>query len=221
MSGLLLALLLSQDRGSVVGTVEIPPPPKSRLGVKYAGQTGAAAKKDPDPSPAVVWLEGVKGDFKPPAANPVVIQEGIEFRPRVLPVLVGTTVEFPNKDPTYHNVFSLSKSKKFDLGRYATGESKNVTFESPGEVRVYCEIHEHMRTFVLVLENPYWALTDASGNYAIKDVPPGEYTLVAWHENAKPVKKSVTVKAGEAREELKFGDAGPGGSAPALSCCAG
>jgi plastocyanin len=221
---LLTALLVLAQNGTLGGTVALPPPPKSKLTVKYAGQTGASAKREPAPSPAVVWLEGVKGDFKPPAAAVAIEQEGIEFRPRVLPVLVGTTVEFPNKDNVYHNVFSLSKSKKFDLGRYATGESKGVAFDAPGEVRVYCEIHEHMKAFVIAVDNPFFTTTDAEGRWALKDVPPGTYTLAAWHESAKPVRAPVTVTPGETRQDVKFGAAAPGAQEASIalgSCCAG
>jgi plastocyanin len=220
MIGLVFALAI--QTGALSGTIELPPPPKSNLKLRYVGQTGASAKKAPDPSPAVVWLDGVPGDFKPDGKNRVIDQEGIEFRPRVLPVLVGTTVDFPNKDKVHHNVFSLSRVKKFDLGRYPTGESRGVAFDQPGVVKIYCEIHEHMKAFVIAVSNPFFATTDAQGSYRIEGIPPGTYTLVAWHENGAEIRRPVTIPAGAAVENLKFGAAAPDPSAlAARSCCGG
>lgn len=228
MTTLMLATILLQDTGAVSGKVTLPDAKPSKLSKRYTGQTGAASKEDADPSPAVVYLEGVSGTFEPPAENPKIEQKGIEFRPRVLPVLKGTTVDFPNRDEVYHNVFSLSKNAKFDLGRYATDESKPWTFDTPGVVKIYCEIHQHMKAFVVVLDNPYFAVTDAEGNYTISGVPPGTYTLVAWHENAKEVRTPVTVGAGGATMDLKFSLAAPDpvaepfdGAHGRLDCCGG
>jgi plastocyanin len=200
----MLTLLLLLQTGTLSGKVELPPPPKSKIKVRYSGQSGASAKQPPAPSPAVVYLEGVAGDFKPPEKNPEITQEGIEFRPRVVPILKGTTVDFPNRDKVHHNVFSLSEPAKFDLGRYATGESKQFKFENAGVVKVFCEIHEHMKAFVVVLDNPYYATTDETGAYKIENIPPGTYTLVAWHEDGKPVRQPITIPAGAATQDLKF-----------------
>ena len=220
MTTLMLATILLQDTGTLSGKVTLPEAKPSKLSKRYTGQTGAASKEEPDLSPAVVYLDGVQGTFEPPAEKPVIEQKGIEFRPRVLPVLKGTTVEFPNRDTVYHNVFSLSKNAKFDLGRYATDESKTWTFDAPGVVKIYCEIHQHMKSFVVVLENPYFAVTDAEGNYTIEGIPPGTYTLVAWHENAKEVRTQVTIEAGAGTRDVKFSLAAPD---PVVErdCCGG
>jgi plastocyanin len=152
-----------------------------------------------NPIPAVVFLKGPFETQRTAASpkNPTLAQKDAWFIPEVLAVLVGTTVDFPNLDTQYHNVFSYSKPKRFDLGRYPTGESRPVTFDKPGMVKVYCEIHEHMRAWVVVCENPYFAMTDADGNYRIENVPGGKHTLVVWRSQGKELEKEVTVVAGQ------------------------
>lgn len=120
------------------------------------------------------------------------------FIPHVLAIVAGTTVDFPNNDHTYHNVFSLSKARSFDLGRYPAGRSKSVRFDRPGIVRVFCEIHSHMSAYILVFSHRYFAVTDDEGRYRIDDVPPGSYTVVAWNEAMATESRRVTVAdAGE------------------------
>jgi hypothetical protein len=114
----------------------------------------------------------------------------------VLPVLRGSTVRFPNEDPVFHNVFSLSRVRSFDLGRYPKGASKSVRFERAGIVQVFCHIHTDMSAVVLVLENPFFTVP-ARGHYAIEGVPPGDYRVVAWHERIKPLEYRVHVEAGK------------------------
>ena len=124
-------------------------------------------------------------------------QDDERFAPHVLPVLRGTTVDFPNADDVFHNVFSLSSARTFDLGRYPKGSAKSVTFDRSGVVQVFCHIHSDMSAVILVLDNPYFAQPARTGHYAIEDVPPGEYTVVGWHERIKPVMRTVRVVAGE------------------------
>ena len=146
---------------------------------------------------AVVYFETApKGAFESEDREGVhaqMDQRNETFVPHLLAVTVGTTVDFPNDDRTYHNVFSLSKVKRFDLGRYATGRSKSVRFDRPGVVRVFCEIHSHMNAFILVFTHRFFGVTDGDGRYQIDGVPPGTYTLVAWIEGAVRDSKSVTV----------------------------
>lgn len=132
-----------------------------------------------------------------PAERPAMIQQGETFIPHVLPVRVGATVDFPNRDPIFHNVFSLSRVSAFDLGRYPEGESRSVTFDHPGVVPVFCHLHSDMSAIVLVLENHLFSQPDTQGNYRLKPVPAGDYTLVAWHPRAEAVRLPVTVAAGE------------------------
>jgi plastocyanin len=121
-------------------------------------------------------------------------QQGAIFTPHVLPVLAGTTVEWPNNDDIYHNVFSYSDAAQFDLGLYkGNPPDKRVTFSRPGRVDVFCSIHENMHCVVMVLPNPYFAVTDERGRYAISNVPPGTYRLKAWHERLPPDEREIVV----------------------------
>jgi plastocyanin len=122
-----------------------------------------------------------------------VTQKGAMFTPHVLPVMVGTTVEWPNNDEIFHNVFSMSETKEFDLGLYEGGKSKSVLFDRPGRVDVFCSIHTAMNCIVLVLETPHFSATDEKGRYAIAQIPAGTYKVKAWHERLPSQTKEVTV----------------------------
>jgi hypothetical protein len=123
----------------------------------------------------------------------VMDQRNETFVPHVLAITTGTTVDFPNSDKFYHNVFSLSKARSFDLGRYPTGNSRPVRFDRPGIVRVFCDIHSHMSAFILVFSHPFFALTDADGRYRIENVPPGAYGVIGWNEGTPSDPKTVAV----------------------------
>jgi plastocyanin len=158
----------------------------------------------------VVYLEGTLGTNSAPATNVVsvatqrIAQHGASFTPHVLPVMVGTTVEWPNNDDIYHNVFSMSDAKQFDLGLYkGNPPDKRVMFDKPGRVDVFCSIHENMHCVVLVLQNPYFAVTDDNGNYKIPDVPPGTYKLAAWQERLPLDERQIVVPTnGEVRADF-------------------
>jgi plastocyanin len=155
-------------------------------------------RESPERRTAVVFLETApQGAFEaPPPGRAVLDQRNETFVPHVLAVPVGTTVEFPNSDRVFHNVFSLSKARKFDLGRYPRGSSRSVRFDRPGMVRVFCEIHSHMSAFVLVFAHRFFDTTDASGRYRIAGVPPGTYTLAVWNEGEVRSTMEVRVPAG-------------------------
>jgi hypothetical protein len=127
-------------------------------------------------------------------------QRNETFVPHLLAVTTGTVVDFPNGDPFYHNVFSLSKANRFDLGRYPTGKQRSVQFMRPGIVRVFCEIHSHMNAFILVFSHPFFAVTDEAGRYRIGNVPPGNYNVVAWNEGTASEPMAVNVPDGATSE---------------------
>src|SRR5438045_4551819 len=150
------------------------------------------------PPLAVVYLDG---PFPQPASLPTkqVRQKDLTFIPSLLPVRVGTTVEFPNLDDTYHNIFSYSPAKRFDLGRYRQDERPIPTqvFDKPGLVILRCDIHEHMRGLVLVLNTPYFVMTDTNGHFRLEGLPAGHYTLKAWIDSRTTREKLVELKNGE------------------------
>ncbi len=151
---------------------------------------------------SVVYLETApRRAFDEAEPGRVVMDQRDErFVPHVLAITTGTVVDFPNSDLIYHNVFSLSKVRPFDLGRYAAGRSKAVTFDRPGVVRVFCDIHSHMNAFILVFAHPFFSLTDTDGRYRIDNVPAGTYNLIAWNEGVSSEPKPVTVPEGGAAE---------------------
>lgn len=167
------------------------------------GADPSASNKAPVPyklsEKAVVYIEslGETNMYHPPELHPALNQRDLIFRPLILPVVVGTTVDFPNNDKVFHNVFSYSQPKEFDLGRYPQGELKSLKFDQPGVINVYCEIHQYMYATILVLQNPFFALPDEDGAYVIRNIPPGEYKLSFWYGRKKIESKDVKVKANE------------------------
>lgn len=152
-----------------------------------------------DPPRAVVYLAG---DFPKPAKleTKKVTQKELAFRPGLLAIELGTKVEFPNEDDTYHNIFSYSPAKRFDLGRYPPEEKPvpSVVFDKPGLVTLRCDIHEHMRGLILVLETPHFTITDAGGHFRLTNLPAGRYVLKAWINSRKTVEHPVELKNGAA-----------------------
>jgi plastocyanin len=147
------------------------------------------------PIDVVVYLDGATGT--PTPAKVEMDQKAETFVPRVLAVPVGSSVEFRNSDPFLHNVFSTSPAKHFDLGMFGQGQSRSVTFDTPGVVEVRCNVHPKMHAYIVVRGNNYFSIPDAQGNFQISDLPPGRYKLVAWHPTLKPVE--LWVNLNEAR----------------------
>lgn len=143
----------------------------------------------------VVYIEGKFPGVKPPLEiKRVVTQKDATFRPHVLPVMAGSKVEWPNEDEIYHNVFSKSDVKPFDLDLYKKGDKPPpVLFERPGKVDVFCSIHANMYCVVLVLDNPYFASVDSKNHYTIRNVPAGKYKITAWHERLPNLTQEITV----------------------------
>jgi len=144
---------------------------------------------------AVVYLETVPGTFRPPPAHARVDQRGLQFIPHVLAVLRGTTVDFLNSDNVRHNVFTPDGTR-YNLGSWPQGEVRSTPFAQVGVFRQLCQIHPEMQSFVVVLANPYFAVTDAEGAFRIPNVPPGTYTLKVWSERLPTTSQQVTVTAG-------------------------
>ena len=182
--------------GNIRGRVEIRSaivdtdarPGVADLGMRSASQ--ARERRD-----AVVYIETApQAAFEGGGADHVAMnQQNETFAPHILAVRVGTIVDFPNNDTIYHNVFSLSKTKRFDLGRYAKGRSKSIRFDEAGVVRVFCDIHSDMSAFIVVFAHRFFAVTDGQGRYRIEHVPPGTYTVAAWYEGAVRQSRAVTI----------------------------
>lgn len=192
MRFLALSLTFCLATSALAGTV------KGRIEVVDKG-----GKKATDASDAVVYVDGVKARPKP--AHATVTMKGKAFLPRVVAVSVGGTVDFPNEDPIFHNVFSVSGENRFDLDLYKRPKTGSWTFQHPGIVRVYCNIHPQMSAVVVVRDSPYFTKANADGSFVIEDVPAGKYTLKAWHERGGEGSVEITVAAqGETNAELRL-----------------
>jgi plastocyanin len=185
-------------QASIEGRVELPktriaPVAKNRY--EIVTNHGILATSPPL---AVVYLETSSPH---PAAQVTkeVAQKDLAFVPALLPVQAGTRVEFPNLDDTYHNIFSYSPAKRFDLGRYRPDEKPvpSVVFDTPGLVTLRCDIHEHMRGLILVLDTPFFAISDEQGRFRLTKLPPGQHTLKAWIDSKTTREKPVQLKNGE------------------------
>jgi plastocyanin len=160
----------------------------------------------------VVYIEGPVGAKPVPPEKPLTVdtrrieQKGACFTPHVLPLVVGSEVEWPNYDTIYHNVFSISDTMQFDLGLYKNPEVKRITFDKAGRVDVFCSIHANMNCIVLVLENPFFAVTDGRGRYSITNVPPGTYKLKGWHERLPSQTREIVVpESGDVKMDFVLG----------------
>jgi len=151
--------------------------------------------------PTVVFLDGVSGplSFEPPRGRIRMHQKNAQFEPRFLAVPAGQTLEMPNDDAIFHNVFSFSKPNDFDLGLYPAGESRSVRFAHPGVVNIYCSIHESMTATVFVAPSPWLAVAKPTGEFELRGVPPGRYRLRVWNERLPEAGQIVEVTAGATR----------------------
>jgi plastocyanin len=147
---------------------------------------------------AVIYISKIEGKtFAPPKEHAKIDQKNLVFNPHILPVVKGTTVDFHNSDDVLHNVFSPDNcAEKFNLGTWPKGQSKSYTFKNPGCISVMlCNVHPEMEAYVLVLETPYYAVSEKDGSYKIENVPAGKYTLKCWHEKLKETSVEITVSA--------------------------
>lgn len=178
-----VTLPVYQLRGVSPGQQE---PENRRSGAPGAGEL----------SRVVVYLVG-PGLSPGAPVHAILAQKNRQFDPEVVVVPVGSTVSFPNEDPIFHNVFSLSKAKLFDLGYYPKGQTRVVKFDRPGEVQVYCHIHADMSAAILVLPTALWTRPTPEGDFSLKGVPPGNYELVAWHRSAGFFRQHVAARTGK------------------------
>jgi plastocyanin len=164
---------------------------------RYQLKSGSVAK--PDAPSAVVYLEGSFPDASKESPKTLQLnQKNYQFTPALLPILKGTSVEFINNDDDYHQVFSLSKAKRFNVGRYRKEEKPApILFDELGVVKMYCEIHDHMRATILVLENPFFVKTDFQGNYRLENLPAGKFELKAWLDEKVIRSRSIELQEGK------------------------
>ena len=173
-----------------------------------AVELGSGGHDDPlsyERAHVVVYLEGPLPS-KPISATPIIAtmaQENRQFVPDLLVIPAGSTVSFPNRDPIFHNVFSLSKSKAFDLGNYPKGQTRRVTFANPGIVLANCYLHPNMVAVIVVAPNQWYAKADKLGHFVLRDVPDGEYTIVAWHKTSGFFRRQVRVPS-DASADVRF-----------------
>lgn len=199
VSALLVLLPASVGAQAVIeGKVTLPKSHVAPVMVKRYEIVTKGGTLSTEPPVAVVYLDGL---FERPAhpKTKEVVQKDLTFIPSLLPVQVGTKVEFPNLDDTYHSIFSYSPAKRFDLGRYRPEEQPipSQVFDKPGLVTLRCDIHEHMRGLVLVLNTPYFVETDASGRFRISGLPSGRFALKAWIDSRTTREKPVELKDGK------------------------
>jgi plastocyanin len=180
--------------GLVVVAAGVPGPAGNSTGTIRGEVTCRTVR---DCTGTVVYVEKIPGQTFAPGPEVVLDQVGLTFIPHVLPVLKGTTVAFPNSDEVRHNVFSASEAKRFNLGTYSKGVVRHMAFDTPGVVELLCNVHAEMSAYVVVLETPYFALTDPAGAFVLEGVPEGTYPVVAWRAELQPDRRSLTVGDGE------------------------
>jgi plastocyanin len=162
------------------------------LAVQVPGRVTVGAKPA---SGVVVWVDAP--DAQAPAPRRIVLdQRNLQFAPRVLAVRTGTTVEFPNNDRVFHNVFSFRDGKKFDLGLYPIGSVKHVHFDKAGISRLFCNIHPQMAAYVIAVDSPYFAVSGDDGGFTLADLPVGIHTYRAWRAGGSPLAGTVVVERG-------------------------
>lgn len=196
--------VIAQSNGRVTGSVKLTlanaaPSPAAAYDRRAVGPR-------PKPLPELKNVIIFFADLPASKAAPVqaaIAQKDEQFAPHVVAVTTGSSVAFPNQDPFFHNVFSLSRGASFNLGRYPSGSSRSKVFAKPGIVKVFCEIHSQMSAVIRVFDHEWFTVPSEDGTFAIGDVPPGDHVLVAWHERIGERRDRVTIRAG-ASTQLNF-----------------
>ena len=209
----LLALARTGDAGTIAGTLTVPAVSSGTSADPYPGRASALPGRHEVPhglvTDAVVYVEQIPAMAESllvdDPSGRVLAQRNQAFSERVLSCVVGTTVDFPNQDPIFHNVFSVSPVKRFDLGKYPRGHSKQVTFRKAGLVQVFCDIHPSMACFIVVLPNRAFTRPKDDGSFALPKLPAGTYTVKAWHPDFGEQTRTVKVpSSGEVALDLEF-----------------
>jgi plastocyanin len=174
----------------------MPPATAPPAGVYPSRRVSRPTPRAPEISTVVVFLKDVPRHADLDSTHATIMQKDEAFVPRVVAITRGSTVDFPNGDPFFHNVFSLSRGNSFDLGRYPRGDTRSRRFPTAGLVKVYCHIHSHMTASIMVFDHPYFRIPSADGSFALEDVPAGTYQMSAWHERIGESVTPVRVDAG-------------------------
>ncbi|MEO5713449.1 MAG: hypothetical protein ABIT37_08160 [Luteolibacter sp.] len=197
LSILLLAAAVARAETVIEGHVQLPKTKTAPVMTKRYEIITKGGVLSTNPPVAIVYLEGT---FPAPASLPTqqVIQKDFIFQPSLLAVRTGTKVEFPNQDDTYHNVFSFSPAKRFDLGRHRPEDKPlpSQVFDKAGMITLRCDIHEHMRGIILVLDTPHFVVSGQDGNFKLSGLPAGNYKLKAWIDSRTTLEKPVTITNG-------------------------
>jgi plastocyanin len=184
-------------QATIEGRVELPETSAAPVMIKRYEIVTKGGVLAPRPPLAVVYLEG-SFSKRNSAAETKIVQKDLNFVPALLPVQTGTRISFPNLDDTYHNIFSFSPAKRFDLGRYRPDERPipSVVFDTPGLVTLRCDIHEHMRALILVLDTPHFVVSDGEGRFRLSGLPAGRYTLKVWLTSKTTLERPVELASG-------------------------
>lgn len=187
----------AQTAGSVRGRVSIGIPVTAKRATSTYSRSVPTVALAPESElrHVVVYVKDAPSTPAPPMRAEI-RQQNENFVPRVVAITVGSTVDFPNDDSIYHNVFSLSRTKTFDLGRFPKGKSRGERFDKPGVVKVFCQIHSHMSATVMVFDHPWFAIPDEQGNFDLSGVPAGTHQITAWHERLGDTTLPLRVESG-------------------------
>ena len=184
--------------GRIEGQVRLILPPASAVpsGVYPSRRVSRPQPKASEIANVIIFLKNPPRRGEPVTMQATITQKDETFVPRVVAVTAGSTIDFPNSDPFFHNVFSLSRGATFDLGRYPKGETRGRRFPNPGLVKVYCHIHSHMTAAIMVFDHAYFRIPAADGTFTLDEVPAGSYQVSAWHERIGESTDTVKVEAG-------------------------
>ena len=199
------ALALTQVQpgtGRVVGTVTLTMAASGKSAARAydSRSVGPRAKPLPESRNVIIFVDDIAAPTDLAVTKATIVQKDEQFVPHVVAITRGSSVTFPNDDPFFHNVFSLSRGASFNLGRYPSGSTRSRSFSRPGLVKVFCELHSHMSAVIRVFDHPWFTIPDDHGRFSLDGIPAGEHTLVAWHERIGEQRDRVTIRPGQVTE---------------------